>query len=365
MATIIRVPAARPTAASVKPKIFKVSNNPNPVKLSAPPSRTAHDDAFRAAAPAGLVRVPRAPTIAPPPPPPVKPSFNYANAYITDPRYTKGVAAIGADQSAYGASYGLVINRDTNPDSPTRGMALFRPKGTTSGSGNITAKIDPVTGVSTYSDPSGKTYTAAEIEMDIMQIARGQEGYLKGSLGNTQEQSNNNQFNIANNSAQRGAGKSGMRVQAASDEVASLQNALSRLTTGYGSDLAGTTIKYQDLLNTIYPTVLENATAYGTPAPDAPTATPDAPAAPPATPSYLPPGQTEVAINPNGTFSQGESGTFMAAISNLTSERNTNDAAIREQLTRFLRDKRNKFTPRQIAYIKALISGKYSGKKSY
>ena len=338
MATIIRVPAPRPTAASVKPKIFKVSNNPNPVKLSAPPSRTAHDDPFRAAAPAGLVRVPRA---APSPPPPVKPSFNYANAYITDPRYTKGVAAIGADQSAYGASYGLVINRDTNPDSPTKGMALFRPKGTTSGSGNITAKIDPVTGVSTYSDPSGKAYTAAEIEMDIMQIARGQEGYLKGSLGNTQEQSNNNQFNIANNSAQRGAGKSGMRVQAASDEVASLQNALARLTTGYGSDLAGTTIKYQDLLNTIYPTVLENATAYGTPAPDAPAAppaAPDAPAAPPVARS----------------LTSGPKGEFAGVISGLMNPTHDMDPKVRLRELNNL-SKRYSLTAKQKKYVDDLI----------
>lgn len=358
MATIIRVPAPRPARPSVSPKLHKVpvGYNPVPVTLppgyigsagsnanpSTPPPRTAHDNLSRA--PLGhhghrpFVEQPAA--VIPPPPPPVKPPFDYANAYITDPRYTKGVAAIAADQAGYGASYGLIINRDTTVGSPTFGMALFRPKGSTSGSGNITAKIDPVTGLSTYSDPSGKTYTAAEIEMDIMQIARGQAGYLKGSLGNTQEQSNNNQFAIADAAAQAGAGKSGMRVTKASEELYNLQNALSKLTAGYGSDLAGTTIKYQDLLNTIQPTVLESATAYGTPAPDAPADAPAAPAAPVAPVAR--------------SLTSGPKGEFAAVINGLMNPTHDMDPKVR------LRELKNLYThyaltPKQKKYVDDLI----------
>jgi hypothetical protein len=55
----------------------------------------------------------------------------------------------------------------------------------------------------------------------------------------------------------------------------------------------------------------------------------------------------------------------MTLVGDLTLERNTNDAAIRQGLRALLNNPAYQLTPRQIRYINSLITGRYKGNKKY
>ena len=204
-------------------------------------------------------------TIATPPTTPTTPapapSYDYSAGFAADPRYAPGIANIAANQVGIGNQYGLVINRDMNPSSPTYGMAMWLAPGQEPGTGTITAKIDPVTGLSVYSDATGKVFDVKDITIDIRELKPGEPGYLKGSIGNTTAQSQNQQYNIGNQAAQGGARRSGMRSSVAAMEVGALQGALSNLGLGFGAAFRGTTDQYANLLNAIFPDQAEKAAA--------------------------------------------------------------------------------------------------------
>jgi len=224
------------------------------------------------------------------------PSYDYSAGYAADPRYATGLANIAANQVGIGNEYGLVINRDTNPSSPTYGMAMFRVPGQKPGTGNITAKIDPVTGKSVYSDATGKVYPVTDLELDVRELKPGEPGYLKGSIGNAAAQSKNQQYNLANSAAQSGAKRSGMRGAVSTMEVSALQGALTKLGLGFGAAFRGTTDQYANLLNAIFPDQADKAAALAS-APgtgtDTGTGTGTSPVTPPVDPYKDLPSNTE------------------------------------------------------------------------
>jgi hypothetical protein len=309
---------------------------------------------------------------APPPPPPVAPAapttpFNYADAFLADPRYATGLAGITQTQLGIGSKYGFTLNRDTTEGSPTKGMVLYRVPGTEPGKGNITGRIDPVTGAYTYVDPSGTVYDVTKLELDVIPIKRGEVGYLEGGLGQAAAGSEKQQFAVGDAAAQAGLRRSGMRASSSAMESQALQNALRGLNVGAAGELGGTTNRYADLLNTIFPDLVKKAGEYAA----APVETPAAPEAPapeaaaPAAPEYA--GyNTPVPGNPtSGPLTPGPGGQFMTMIGNVTLERNTNDAAIRQGLRAFLNNPAYQLTAQQKAYINSLITGRYKGNKKY
>ena len=294
--------------------------------------------------------------------------YNYSAGFASDPRYATGLASIASNQVGIGTEYGLVINRDTNASSPTYGMAMFRVPGQEAGTGNITAKIDPVTGASVYSDATGKVYPVVDLELDVRPLKQGEAGYLGGALGNTAAQSQNQQYNIGNQAAQGGAGRSGMRSSMAAMEVGALQGALSKLGMGAAGAFRGTTDQYANLLNAIFPDQADKAAALASagttpPAPVVAPTTPDAPA-----PDTASPGSgfvQTVTPDASGALSGGPGGEFMKLLGNATLERNTSDKAIREQLNGILNNPKYKLTAQQKNYIKRLLTGRYKGNKKY
>ena len=339
-------PLARPGGARVR---FAVSFSPGGTTTLQPPPAAPR----AAAAPA-----------APPPPPPAAPTtpFNYANAFLADPRYATGLAGITQTQLGIGSKYGFTLNRDTTEGSPTKGMVLYRVPGTEPGKGNITGRIDPVTGAYTYVDPSGKVYDVTKLELDVIPIKRGEAGYLEGGLGQAAAGSEKQQFAIGDTAAQAGARRSGMRASSSAMESQAFQNALRGLNVGAAADLGGATNRYADLLNSIFPDLVKKAGEYETP----PVETPAAPApeaAAPAAPEYA--GYNTPGAPTSGPLSAGPGGQFMTMIGDVTLERNTNNAAIRQGLRAFLNNPAYQLTPQQIRYINSLITGRYKGNKKY
>jgi hypothetical protein len=310
---------------------------------------------------------PAPPAAASTPPPPAAPTtpFNYADAFLADPRFATGMAGITQTQLGVGSNYGFTLNRDTTEGSPTKGMVLYRVPGTEPGKGNITGRVDPVTGAFTYVDPSGEVYDVTKLELDVIPIKRGERGYLQGALGQAAAGSEKQQFAIGDAAARAGARRSGMRASSSSAETQALQDALRNLSVRSGGEFAGTTGRYADLINTIFPDLVKRAGEYATPPAEAPAA-PEAPAAAaPAAPEYA--GyNAPVPGNPtSGTLSAGPGGQFMTMIGNVTLERNTNDKAIREGLRAFLNNPAYQLSAQQIRYINSLITGRYKGNKKY
>ena len=134
------------------------------------------------------------------------------------------------------------------------------------------------------------------------------------------------------------------------------------MNVGAAGELGGTTNRYADLLNSIFPDLVKKAGEYETP----PVETPAAPApeaAAPAAPEYL--GYNQAPTPPPGTLGAGPGGAFMTMIGDLTLERNTNDAAIRRGLRALLNNPAYQLSPQQIRYINSLITGRYKGNKKY
>lgn len=351
----------RPGSAPKLPKPPKPPRRPGgpPMVVSFNPDKTT------------TLKAPAAPpaaAAAPPPPPPVAPAapttpFDYANAFLADPRYAPGMAGITQSQLGIGSKYGFTLNRDTTEGSPTKGMVMYRVPGTEPGKGNITGRVDPVTGTFTYVDPSGKAYSVADLELDVIPVKRGEAGYLEGALGQAAAGSEKQQFGIGDVAARSGAGRSGMRAASAVAETQALQNALRGLNVGAAGELAGTTTRYADLLNTIFPDLVKRAGEYEAPPVETPAA-PEAPApAAPAAPEYS--GYNTPGAPTSGPLSPGPGGGFMTVVGDVTLERNTNDAAIRAGLRALLKNPAYQLTPQQIRYINSLITGRYKGNKKY
>ena len=303
-------------------------------------------------------------------PPAVTPSaptvpYNYSAGFAADPRYATGIANIAASQVGIGNEYGLVVNRDTNASSPTYGMAMFRVPGQEAGTGTITAKIDPVTGLSVYSDATGKVYPVVDLELDVRELKPGEPGYLKGAIGGTTAQGQNQQYNIANQSAQGGARRSGMRSSMAAMEVGALQGALSKLGLGSATAFRGTTDQYLNLLNAIFPDQADKAAALASAGttPPAPVVETPAAVAPVADTASSGSGFVKT-VTPDASGAL-KGGAFTDLIGNITLPRNTSDKAIREALNNVLTSTKYKLTAQQKAYIKSLITGRYKGNKKY
>jgi hypothetical protein len=217
-----------------------------------------------------------------------------------------------------------------------------------------------------YKDSTGKVYAPAELEMDINRIAKGEAGYLEGSLGAAEATSERNQFNVGDVAARAGARRSGMRAQAGAAETAALQSALSGLTQKAAGELTGIDKQYADLYSSIFRTLLPRAEALAAPTTTEVPVAPEAPAAPapaPAAPEYL--GYNQAPTPPPGTLGAGPGGAFMTLVGDLTLERNTTDKAIREGLRALLNNPAYQLSPQQIRYINSLITGRYKGNKKY
>jgi hypothetical protein len=275
--------------------------------------------------------------------------YNYSAGFASDPRYATGLASIASNQVGIGTEYGLVINRDTNASSPTYGMAMFRVPGQEAGTGNITAKIDPVTGASVYSDATGKVYPVVDLELDVRPLKQGEAGYLGGALGNTAAQSQNQQYNIGNQAAQGGAGRSGMRSSMAAMEVGALQGALSKLGMGAAGAFRGTTDQYANLLNAIFPDQADKAAALASAGttPPAPVVAPDAaiPAAAPANTDPI----TQTGQVVGQALSAGPQGQFMGQVRGVLGIREISPKARIEQLRSIGRN--YALTPQQRRYL--------------
>ena len=155
---------------------------------------------------------------------------------------------------------------------------------------------------------------------------------------------------------------------AASWDGRTSSNASSSLSVGAAGEFGGTTTRYADLLNTIFPDLVKKAGEYAaapveTPvAPESPAPEAPAPAAP-AAPEYL--GYNQAPTPPPGTLGAGPGGAFMTLVRDLTLERNTHDAAIRQGLRALLNNPAYQLSPQQIRYINSLITGRYKGNKKY
>ena len=287
--------------------------------------------------------------------------YNYSAGFASDPRYATGLASIASNQVGIGTEYGLVINRDTNASSPTYGMAMFRVPGQEAGTGNITAKIDPVTGASVYSDATGKVYPVVDLELDVRPLKQGEAGYLGGALGNTAAQSRNQQYNIGNQAAQGGAGRSGMRSSMAAMEVGALQGALSKLGMGAAGAFRGTTDQYANLLNAIFPDQADKAAALASAGttPPAPVVAPDAPI-PAAAPVNTNP-DTQTGLVSGQALSGGPEGQFMGQANAIVAQR---DAPYSQMKNSLLALKRFALTPRQIRWIDNWIKNNAPKRKS-
>jgi hypothetical protein len=99
----------------------------------------------------------------------------------------------------------------------------------------------------------------ASLQLDVEQIQRGQSGYGEGRLGQAEMGSEARQFGIGDASARAGAGRSGMRANAASTESAQLQDALLGLSRQAGGDFTNIQNQYIDLYNEIYRDLAEEA----------------------------------------------------------------------------------------------------------
>ena len=287
-------------------------------------------------------------------PPPATPapraSYDYSAGFAADPRYAPGIANIAANQVGIGNQYGLVINRDTNPSSPTYGMAMWLAPGQEPGTGTITAKIDPVTGLSVYSDATGKVFDVKDITIDIRELKPGEPGYLKGSIGNTTAQSQNQQYNIGNQSAQGGARRSGMRSSVAAMEVGALQGALSNLGLGSATAFRGTTDDYLKLLNAIFPDQADKAAALASAGttPPAPVVETPSVVIPDAAPNNTDP-ITQTGLVSGQALSGGPEGQFMGTVRGVLAIREISPKARIEQL-RFI-GRNYALTPQQRRYL--------------
>lgn len=296
-------------------------------------------------------------TIATPPTPPPTPAprapFNYADAYYAYPGYGESLMGINAQQGGIESKYGFTIRRDTSTTSPTRGGAYYKPKGADEGTGTILATISPVDGTYVYKDAEGKTYSAADLEIDVVTLKPGDPNYLKGAFGATAATSNLNLRKLGDAAAQSGVGSSGIRASMVTQEDAARAAREFDLTAQAGADLGATTAKYAELYRTIFDAIKGQAADYNAvppPVVEPPAAvTPDAPAAvipDAAAPNTNP--NTQTGLVNGQALSSGPEGQFMGQANAIVAQRDAPYSSIKTSL---LGLKRFNLTPQQIRWI--------------
>jgi hypothetical protein len=286
-------------------------------------------------------------TIATPPPPTPAPRapFNYANAYYAYPGYGESLMGINAQQGGIESKYGFTIRRDTNTTSPTRGGAYYKPKGAAEGTGTILATISPVDGTYVYKDAEGKTYTAADLEIDVVTLKPGDPNYIQGAFGATAATSDLNLRKLGDAAAQSGVGSSGIRGSMASQEGAARAAREFDLTAQAGADLGATTAKYAELYRTIFDAIKGQAADYNS----APAPVPETPAAiPAAAPNNTDP-ITQTGLVSGQALSGGPEGQFMGQVRGVLAIREISPKARIEQL-RFI-GRNYALTPQQRRYL--------------
>lgn len=215
---------------------------------------------------------PAAGTTAAPTPPPAPPPTPWApdpnwwmQQFQATPDYQTQAPQIAAQENQTAARFGYSIRRDTTQGSPTYGQALYRPRGAEAGSGDVRAILEvvpgsvPPTARYVYKDASGKEYAAGDLEMDVVELQPGEAGYREGELGRSQMESRAAQADIGTGMAQRGLRSSGIRAGAAVGEVQRLLDSLRALSGEAGAEFTGTTSRWMDLFNQIYPGLSESA----------------------------------------------------------------------------------------------------------
>jgi hypothetical protein len=273
---------------------------------------------------------------------------------------------LGAEQNQIGSSYGVVLNRVT--EGSDKGQPLFRLPGEAAGKGTIRQSGFDAKGNPVYKDAAGNVISdISNLVLDYTPLQAGQAGYLQGALGNAAATSANNQQTIGENAALAGVRRSGMRGQGALAEAQNAQNLNTALTTKAQGEYTTNLGKWAALYNQIYQGLLPQAEALAAPTTttvEVPAAAPETPAAP-AVPEPTYSGYNTPGTPTSGPLSPGPGGQFMTLLGDVTLERNTNDAAIRQNLRRFLNNPAYQLTAQQKAYINSLITGRYKGNKKY
>ncbi len=306
---------------------------------------------------------PSAPSVAAPPTPPAAASTpvvdaNWWTRQITsDPRFTRTDYLLRGQQNALGTKYGLSIKRDAN------GNPVFKSRTNSSLTGITQSGYDDA-GRAVYKTSTGTVVPIGDLEMEFVEIMPGEAGYGSTLVGSTNLTSQGRQYNIGDVAARSGVGRSGMRASSSAQEASALQSALRNLGLSAASEYAGIDQRYADLYNTIFEDLSKVAGDIVPTAPTAPAATP-APAAPAAAPPPVSLGYNQAPPPPPGTLGAGPGGAFMTLVGDITLERNTNDAAIRQGLRALLNNPAYQLTAQQKAYINSLITGRYKGNKKY
>lgn len=297
-----------------------------------------------------VAAAPTTPIVAPTTP------FNYADAFLSDPRYATGLAGITQSQLGTESKYGIRLRRAPN------GLPIYRVIGGAQGSGNVTTTIDPATGRTRYVNAAGAEVAPATLELDYEVLKPGEAGYSEGAIGTQTAGSQIRQLGIGDTAAQAGARRSGMRASAQLQEGAALQAALRGLTTGAASEFGGTTTRYADLLNLIYPDLVKRAGDYSATPPAAETPATGTPAAgaPEVQPVYQrqPTSETTYAgyaLPPaRSPLSAGPSGEFMRMITSITEAGGAGGGTYgwKDQITSLEKIKSTySLTPQQIKYV--------------
>ena len=276
---------------------------------------------------------------------------------------------LGAEQNQIGSAYGLVLRRDLTEGSDTKGQPLYRLPTEASGAGTVRQTGFDEKGNPLYKDGAGNVVTdISKLALDYTALKPGDPGYLQGAIGNAAATSEKNQFGIGDVAARAGARRSGMRGQATAAETQNAQNLNDALLQRSAGEYTTNLGKWASLYNQIYQGLVPQAEALAAPVTtttEVPVA-PEAPAAGPAAPPVVPySGYNTPGLPQSGPLSAGPGGQFMSLLGDVTLERNTTDAAIRQGLRTFLNNAAYKLTAQQKAYINSLITGRYKGNKKY
>jgi len=171
--------------------------------------------------------------------------------FRADPRFLQQYPALGAQREQTSAKYGYYINR-----SPS-GLATFKdPKTGVSGIAQVVdANGYPVLdakGNYQYRDASGKTYSAAGLELDIRAVESGTPGYLEGELGSATALSQRKQQSIGDIAARSGARLSGQRASESIGESRRLSSEYKNIASNAARGLAGIGAQEQGLYGLVY-----------------------------------------------------------------------------------------------------------------
>jgi hypothetical protein len=243
-----------PRPSRTTPGYIGQAGTGNPYAGFTPPATTT----IPAPTPAPTPEVAPTPTVAAPPP---QNAAWWASQITANPAYMTQAPVLEAQREGIGREYGFTIARDA------QGRPLYK---TAAGATGITQQFDDQGNI-VYKDPTGQKYTPEQLQLDIQRIQPGGSGYLTGRFGAAEAGSKQRQFGIGDVAAQAGAGRSGMRELARSQETAALQSALAGLTSSAGGALSGIDQQFAELYRDIYKDLAEKAGEF---APSAPAETP-------------------------------------------------------------------------------------------